>query len=404
MGKGSKAKPEKRAFTKKALFALPVPDTGRVYHYDAVTPGLACCVSSAGSRTFFVYKWALNRPQRIRIGRFPELSVENARDIARAIVGDIARGVDPMAEKRKLRQVPTVKELFEVWRDSYAKGHRKSWRDDERQFNLYLSGFHGRRINSLKTSEVAVWHNETGQKHGRYTANRAFELLRTMFNKARELLKYDGGNPCHGLKKFKEQQRDRFLQADELPRFFAALDSENELYRDYILTALYTGARRNNVSSMAWADINMENKLWRIPEGKSGQPIVIPLCPPAMEILERRARARGDSPWVFPSSRGGHLVDASAPWRRVLKTAGIENLRFHDLRRSLGSWQALGGASLLVIGKSLGHRSTASTLVYSRLTVEPVRESIDRATAAMVAAGTKKPENGGQDNATKSEG
>jgi site-specific recombinase XerD len=68
----------------------------------------------------------------------------------------------------------------------------------------------------------------------------------------------------------------------------------------------------------------------------------------------------------------------------------LEDLRIHDLRRSLGSWQALTGASLQIIGKSLGHLRSQTTEIYSRLTLDPVRESVERATTAMVAAGAKK--------------
>ena len=91
---------------------------------------------------------------------------------------------------------------------------------------------------------------------------------------------------------------------------------------------------------------------------------------------------------MFPAdSKSGHLVEPRAAWRRILGNAGIENLRMHDLRRTLGSWQANTGASLQVIGKSLGHKNARTTEVYARLAFEPVRESVDRATQAMLAAG-----------------
>ena len=71
-GKGSTRRVK---FTKAAILKLPTPASGRVYHYDAGQPGLTVCVSSAGSRTFYVYKWVNGRPERIRLGRFPDLVV-----------------------------------------------------------------------------------------------------------------------------------------------------------------------------------------------------------------------------------------------------------------------------------------------------------------------------------------
>jgi integrase len=78
-------------------------------------------------------------------------------------------------------------------------------------------------------------------------------------------------------------------------------------------------------------------------------------------------------------------------WQALLKRAKVPDLRIHDLRRSLGSWQALGGASLSIIGKSLGHKSPSATAIYARLHLDPVRASLNAATSAMLeAAGVKK--------------
>jgi integrase len=77
-----------------------------------------------------------------------------------------------------------------------------------------------------------------------------------------------------------------------------------------------------------------------------------------------------------------------------IDTSGVRipDLRIHDLRRTLGSWQAKTGASLAIIGKSLNHKNTATTAIYARLDLDPVRASMERATAAMLtAAGLKKP-------------
>jgi integrase len=83
------------------------------------------------------------------------------------------------------------------------------------------------------------------------------------------------------------------------------------------------------------------------------------------------------------------LVEPKKGWQRLLDRAGFSDLRIHDLRRTLGSWQAKTGASLLTIGKSLNHKSTQSTAIYARLDLDPVRESVNRATAAMLIAAKK---------------
>lgn len=107
-----------------------------------------------------------------------------------------------------------------------------------------------------------------------------------------------------------------------------------------------------------------------------------------MEVLRRRWDERRQSDvYVFASfSKCGHIVEPKGAWARILKRAGIGDLRIHDLRRTLGSWQAAAGISTAIIGKSLGHKSPQATAVYSRLHLAPVAAAVETATAAIVAA------------------
>jgi integrase len=150
--------------------------------------------------------------------------------------------------------------------------------------------------------------------------------------------------------------------------------------------SLLTGARRSNVLAMNWREINLENKSWRIEETKNGESQTIHLPDQAIKILTRRMELRY-SDWVFPSSTSasGHIEEPKKIWKRVLAAAGIENLRIHDLRRTLGSWQAATGANSYIIGKSLGHKTQQATAIYARLNLDPVRESVNKATDAMFA-------------------
>ncbi len=140
---------------------------------------------------------------------------------------------------------------------------------------------------------------------------------------------------------------------------------------------------------MQWSEIHLERGEWRIPITKNGDSQTVTLIAEVVEIL--RARQGVNQTWVFPGSGvTGHLVEPKKAWKRVLERAGIANLRIHDLRRTLGSWQAKTGASLVIVGKSLNHKSPSTTAIYARLDLDPVRESVDRATSAMlVAAGLK---------------
>jgi integrase len=134
---------------------------------------------------------------------------------------------------------------------------------------------------------------------------------------------------------------------------------------------------------MRWRDINFAAATWRIEQTKNGDPQTVHLPKQAMAILTAR-KLVSESPWVFEGpGKSGHLADPKKAWQRILAEAGIENLRIHDLRRTLGSYQAATGANGYIIGKSLGHRSQQSTAIYARLNLDPVRESVNKATDAM---------------------
>lgn len=104
-------------------------------------------------------------------------------------------------------------------------------------------------------------------------------------------------------------------------------------------------------------------------------------------ILLQQRKETATSEFVFPGTgRTGHITEPKSGWRRIRERAGIANLRPHDLRRTLGSWQARTGASLAIIGKSLNHKSPQATAIYARLDLDPVRASVEKATKAMLEA------------------
>ncbi len=184
-------------------------------------------------------------------------------------------------------------------------------------------------------------------------------------------------------------RRERFLNADELRRFLDALESETALFHDFFMLLLLTGARRGNVQAMRFDELNLELRTWRISTTKNHEPLTVHLPEQAVEILKQRQRERDGNPWVFPGGKKNqqsHLKEPKSAWDRVCKRAKLSDVRIHDLRRTMGSWQAASGTSLHIIGKSLGHKTAAATRIYARLDLEPVRQAVDIAVAAMMAA------------------
>lgn len=386
------------SFTKPQLESLANPGPGeRVIYHDTHknSAGLQLRVTSA-SKTFFIQRRVDGKPERVTIGKFPDYSIENARKEAARLSALIAEGINPNNDARALKTETTLQELF----DSFIKHRRNrrgafltektrsSYRYD---FNLHLGKWSKRKLSQFKDTDFGKLHAEIGRNHPSM-ANRVIALASSLFNYASEKKLFKGANPAQGIRKFPETKRDRFLQADELPAFFEALAAEpNDILRDYFLLALLTGARRSNVQEMQWSQINFDRAEWRIPTTKNGEPQTVTLSAEALEILRNR-KADNAGPWVFPGvGSTGHIVEPRKAWKRVLECAGIDDLRIHDLRRTLGSWQAKTGASLVIVGKSLNHKSPSTTAIYARLDLDPVRESVDRATGAMLAAAGLKP-------------
>lgn len=420
-------------FTKSILDNLKPPLKGRSYFHDEKEQGLSAYITAQGSITFYTRKRINGRDVRMTIGEYPDITIEQARKKAQELKGLVASGKDPYEEKRRAKAMnKTFEELYHEYMERYAKKHKRSWKYDEREVNKFLTHWFSRRLSSIHKGEVQLLHEKIHDKHGLYQANRILERIRAMYNKAIEW-GWEGVNPAVGIKKYKEKSRDRFILPNEMPCLIRALEEEeNKTARDYIWMLLLTGARRTNTLMMRWVDINWEMCIWRIPFTKNGDPVTVPLVERAMNILHER-RKQINSDWVFPSQEDEtkHLVNFKRAWKRTqqkatiyfwhederctkfvleddllvngyeevnglyerilldakkLKAAlppGLMDVHIHDIRRTFGSYQAITGASLQVIGKSLGHKSPQSTQVYARLNLDPVRDSIEKATKVM---------------------
>jgi integrase len=350
----------------------------------------------------------------LKLGSFPDMTVENARKAAETALGQFAQGSNPAKEKRAEKAAMTLGQAFERYLLEYA-GPRGIKRTDDmramwerclgdlpdvptkkhgRKRTKHPAGvnWQNRKMEKIEDTDVRALHSAIGATHSTMS-NRVVELLSTIYNRAIEW-GFKGGNPTKGVKAFSENKRDRFMQPEEFPKFLVSLATDtNEAFKAFVLLSLLTGARRENVLGMRWDQVSFDRAVWRIPDttSKNGEPMLIPLSAEVIEILKSQQESTGGSPFVFPAdSATGYMTPPKKRWAALMKRAGLNDLHIHDLRRTMGSWMAIGGASLLVIGKLLGHKSVDATMIYSRLHIDPVRDSMERATAAMLSAGRPK--------------
>jgi integrase len=402
----SKRKPARKLnFTKRALEDLSVPrGDDRLIVFDTNTAGLGFVVFASGIRSFFHRRRVRGVAERTTLGRFADLTIEQARGEASRLNAEIAdwkrSGYQGESPFEKNPTAATFGELVDQYIERHVKRHashpERAAQEVRWAVDKHLASWKNAKLGEIARGDVVQVHEKVGKKH-RTAANRLVQLVRRLYSwgTSPDVCLFRGENPAHHIKLFHESRRTRFLKPAEMPLLFAALRKEpNAALRDYVTLALWTGARRGDLLSMRWHDLSLDDNRWEIPHPKNRSPYVVPLTPEAVRILKDRRKRSEGSEWVFPANAGpGHIKNFKRSWRTLLKRAGLadKDLRQHDLRRTLGSYQAAGGTSLGIIGKSLGHKSLAATAIYAQLDLDPVREAVLTATRTMIAASKKKP-------------
>lgn len=368
-------------FTKQALLDLPPAEAGKVYEVrDARTSGLILRVTAVGSKTFYLYKWASGAASRFKLGTFPDFTIAQAQRKADEFRGQLAAGEDPRKAGRKGM---TFSELWGWWWESHGKDLRSA-RNRLNEYELHIKpALASRRLADITRGDVRALHAAI-TKAGPVSANRVVVLIRAIYNRALADEVIDLPNPAEHIRRNPEESRDRRLSASEADALMGAiLATDSQQLRDYVLISLYTGQRKGNLMAMRWDQIDLKEAVWRIPRTKTGRPHVVPLLEDEVAILTRRL-ASASSPWVFPGKgASGHLVEPKKGWAALTKRASITDLRLHDLRRSLGSFMADTGAHLHTIGSALAHQNQATTAIYARLSLEPVKAAKAKALEAM---------------------
>jgi integrase len=353
----------------------------RDFRWDSETRGFGVRIYPSGAKSFVVqYRTRAGRVRLLTIGAYGPFTVEQARARAKEELRKVANGVDPMVERRMERNASTVRELAAAYLDRWAKREKKSWPDDKRRLDNYVTPALGHlALSDVKRADVAALHHKVGER-GRYEANRVLALVSVMFSKAAEwgFLADGARNPAAGIKPFKEKERDRWVKPAEMPKLAKAIGAEPNVYiRSVLWLFLTTGCRRNELLTAKWEDVDAERREIRLPDTKDGNPHVVPLSTAAWAVLEQVPRQKGNPHIFCGHKKGTHLVNIARAWRRIRTEADCEDVRLHDLRRTVGSWMATAGASLPLIGAVLNHADTDTTRIYARLADDATRIALE---------------------------
>jgi integrase len=366
------------------------------YLWDRELHGFGLKVTPAGSKVYLV-QYQLGgrkgRTRRVTIGRHGEITPTFARAEAKRLLGEIATGRDPAAERDKARADKSLAVVLDQFMAEHVRPKLKAStaREYERTARLYIAPHLGRRpIGELTRQDIARLHHDMRAKP--YQANRTRALLSKFFNWAEKHgLRPDGSNPCRYVEKYREGRRERFLSQTELGRLGDALreaeaDKSATVWTIAAIRLLtFTGARRNEILTLRWEHVSEEHKSLLLPDSKTG-PKAIHLNAPALALLQSIPRLEGNPYVICGEKAGQHLLNLEKPWRRIRKAAKLDDVRLHDLRHSFASVAASGGQSLVVIGKMLGHSQPATTARYAHLADDPVKAASDAVGRHIAAA------------------
>lgn len=391
---------ERFNFTKKAVEDLPASETGkRAYFYDGggaqSVNGLLIAVTGSGVKSFQVYRKVGTKPVRVTLGRFPDMTIEQARRKAQATLSRLADGINPNTEKKAARaRAVTLGEVFEAYLKARKALKPTTVADYHKLMGKAFVDWQRKPLNEITRDMVANRHRKLGQR-SEARANLAMRLLRALFNFAAGEYEDEAGaslfpdNPVtrisHTRAWYAVERRRTVIKPHELKSWCEAvmgLVSEHpgeqaETARDYLLLLLFTGLRREEGARLEWVHVDLEGRTLTVPDTKNHEPHTLPLSDFLLELLARRQRDLGElvrdwpvpaARYVFPSptSKSGYINTVHKQMRKVADRSGVA-FTLHDLRRTfVTTAEGLDISAYAVkrlVNHKMGHDVTAGYIV-----------------------------------------
>jgi integrase len=370
--------------------------------WDSEVLGFGLRISIAGTITYVLQYRFEGRQRRFKIGLHGSpWTPETARKEARSLQGKIVDGIDPQQTRMSERQELTIAELGEIYvTETLATAKETSVKAARNNVDNHIKPLLGpRRASTITRVEVEqllrdVASGKTARKAkvgyrklsrvrgGKGAANQVLTVLSAMMGVA-VVRGLRADNPVIGVKRFPSRKMERFLSPAELGRLGEALAAATALNVEspYAIAALkllvLTGCRKHEILKLKRGYVDTFHRCLRLPDSKTGAKVVH-LGAPAIRILASLAPVEGN-PYLLPGKKDGtHVTDLQAVWARIRKTAGLEDVRIHDLRHSFASIGASTGDSMLIIGALLGHSSAKTTQRYTHLSDHPLKSAAER--------------------------
>ena len=351
---------------------------------DAVANGLFLDITKTGVKSWH-YRYSLaGKQERLVLGRYPDLSLKDARQLRDAAASQVAKGISPQQQKIKEQQGQLEAVLFRDYGERYLKEVIRKDRKDPYNMVLCLSNDIYPMLGHIPLDQISIedirrtiWRKK--EQGYDAAANQVRGLLRRMFDYAVTLglVPYNPVLAIPTRHVFKAKPRERYLSTGEIRTYYTTL-LNSRLYKPRkfgLLLSLLTLLRKSELLAAKWENINFDQKIWLIPETKAdsktghSREMVVYMSSQVIEILKELKTIAGDEPYVFVGRQRGTHISANAfntAQKTALALTDIPNFTIHDLRRTASTHLNEQGFNRDAIEKCLNHTATGVRGVYNK--------------------------------------
>lgn len=404
----------KTKITKSLIEGAKPLENSRLFIWDTILPGFHVIVRPSGRRSFYAfYRLRSHKQQTVKLGDFPAMTVEEAREKYKELTSQAFDGLDPVAVIREramsaedLVKSATVRDLYDKYMAEHAIFKKSgSQKNDIIYWEKHILPRIGNKlVRNVTRGDISAIHKGIASEVNRkgelmtVTANRVLEVLKKAFSLAEEWeWRPEGTNPGAKIKKFKERTRKRYLTIEEaaeldrvLVKYLKSGYRERQVAR-LVLILLLVGGRKKEIRHARWEWVHADRGVLSLPDSKSNEPQDIQLPDEVLGILDdiredQRLNNR-QSDFIFDGHiHGQPLKDEGKHWDNIRAEAGLKDFRMHDLRHSFASYMAMATGSELMIQQSLRHADAKTSKRYTHMFNAPLRTAVNQTANKIIEA------------------
>ena len=385
--------------TKQQVDKIEVPTSGQLFYRDDVLKGFALRVTESGARSFILEKRVAGKVKRITLGRYPDISVEQARKQAHKLLGKIATGINPIAERKASKQrAITLQEALTDYLTVRKSMKATTKADYQKVIKSVFPDWLDKPLLDITKDMIAKRHSQYGSTRSESAANLAMRIIRAVFNFAAGQYEDEQGkslileNPVKRLSHtrawYRVSRRQTMIKKHELPRWYeAVMNIEMERstniadsIRDFLLLLLFTGLRRSEAAKLKWDNVDFQAKTLTINDTKNHEQHVLPLSDFLYDMLSK-LKAQFESIYVFNGREtNSYIIEPRKVMDKIIERSGVQ-FTPHDLRRTFITIAESLDIPAYALKRLLNHKNKADvTAGYLVIDVERLRKPMEQIT------------------------